>query len=146
MSQLALPLFRRYRSPVTVNPVAGRENPIIVRRTSAKPRHGAFLLPVFYGGCARARFGVAGCLTSRFLTPRTVATQSREKDGGDSSTLGAPPMNHPHALNPSTSHAAAWKARALAALHSNSSLSVRLARYNAAMARARSLEAQEVRP
>lgn len=53
-------------------------------------------------------------------------------------------MNHPNALNPSTSHAAAWKARAFAALHSNSSLSVRLARYNAAMARARSLEAQEV--
>lgn len=43
--------------------------------------------------------------------------------------------------SPST-HAAAWKARALSALRSNSSLSVRLARYNTAMARARALEAQ----
>ena len=42
--------------------------------------------------------------------------------------------------NPSASHAAAWKARALSALHSNSSLSVRLARYNEAMAKARALE------
>lgn len=50
-----------------------------------------------------------------------------------------------HTLNPSTSHAAAWKARAFAALRGNSSLSVRLARYNEAMQRARALEAQEVR-
>ncbi|GLU41964.1 hypothetical protein [Pseudomonas sp. NBRC 100443] len=48
-----------------------------------------------------------------------------------------------NARNPSA-HASAWKARALSALRSNSSLSVRLARYNAAMARARALEAQEV--
>lgn len=44
-----------------------------------------------------------------------------------------------HALNPSA-HASAWKARAIAALHANSSLSVRLARYNEAMAKARALE------
>ena len=42
--------------------------------------------------------------------------------------------------NPST-HAAAWKARAFAALRADSSLSVRLARYNAAMNRAREIEA-----
>ncbi|QFT23559.1 hypothetical protein FIV02_18460 [Pseudomonas sp. THAF187a] len=47
--------------------------------------------------------------------------------------------------NLSASHADAWKARALSALHSNSSLSVRLARYNEAMAKARALESQEVR-
>lgn len=45
--------------------------------------------------------------------------------------------------NPSA-HSSAWKARALSALRSNSSLSVRLARYNAAMARARALDSQEV--
>lgn len=45
-----------------------------------------------------------------------------------------------HTRNPST-HAAAWKARALAALRADSSLSVRLARYNEAMAKARALEA-----
>ncbi len=43
--------------------------------------------------------------------------------------------------NPST-HAAAWKARAFAALRADSSLSVRLRRYSDAMARARELEAQ----
>ncbi len=41
--------------------------------------------------------------------------------------------------NPST-HAAAWKARAFAALRADSSLSVRLRRYNEAMTRARTLE------
>lgn len=48
-----------------------------------------------------------------------------------------------HACNPSTpnSHADAYKAMALAALRADSSLSVRLARYNAAMERARALEA-----
>jgi hypothetical protein len=51
-----------------------------------------------------------------------------------------------NALNPPATqqHAAAWKARAMAALRADSSLSVRLSRYNAAMARARALEAQEV--
>ena len=43
-------------------------------------------------------------------------------------------------LNSSKSHAAAWKARAFAALRADSSLSVRLRRYNEAMTRARSLE------
>lgn len=44
-------------------------------------------------------------------------------------------------INPSSkSHAAAWRARAFAALRANSSLSVRLRRYNEAMARARQLE------
>lgn len=53
-------------------------------------------------------------------------------------------MKHPHALNPSAiqQHAAALKARAFAALRADSSLSVRLARYNVAMAKARELEAQ----
>ncbi|RRV39830.1 hypothetical protein EGJ86_10385 [Pseudomonas sp. o96-267] len=53
-------------------------------------------------------------------------------------------MKHPNALNPSAiqQHAAALKARAFAALHADSSLSVRLARYNVAMAKARELEAQ----
>lgn len=45
-----------------------------------------------------------------------------------------------HTRNPST-HAAAWKARALAALRADSSLSVRLSRYREAMSKARALEA-----
>ena len=47
---------------------------------------------------------------------------------------------HTLTLNPSKSHAAAWKARAFAALRADSSLSVRLARYSVAMAKARALE------
>ena len=46
-----------------------------------------------------------------------------------------------HVLNPSKSRAGAHRARALAALHANSSLATRLARYNDHMAKARALEA-----
>ncbi len=47
-------------------------------------------------------------------------------------------------LNPSCTSAriSAYKARALSALRANSSLSVRLARYNSAMAKARALAAE----
>jgi hypothetical protein len=45
------------------------------------------------------------------------------------------------ARNPSAPHAAAFRAMALAALRADSSLSVRLTRYNHHMARARALEA-----
>ncbi|MDT3721534.1 hypothetical protein [Pseudomonas oryzihabitans] len=52
-------------------------------------------------------------------------------------------MKRSHALNPSPRciRVAAHKAMALAALHANSSLSTRLARYNHHMQRARALEA-----
>lgn len=52
-------------------------------------------------------------------------------------------MTHDPALDPSAlrQRAAAYKARAIASLHADSSLSVRLRRYNAAMTKARALEA-----
>lgn len=51
-------------------------------------------------------------------------------------------MKHLHASNPSTtSRSAAFRAMAFAALRADSSLSVRLARYNAAMVKARALDA-----
>ena len=132
---------RRYGSPVTVNPVAdlGRSN--FSRRYSAPVTiAGAFFASAMsrYGGCAWDTFGCAGCLESRSANPRTAVTIPCLAASGDGSkTLGAPPMQTTR--NPST-HAAAWKARAFAALRSDSSLSVRLRRYNEAMARARSLE------
>lgn len=49
-----------------------------------------------------------------------------------------------HTRNPSSSRAAAYRAMARAALRSDSSLSVRLRRYNEAMSKARALEALEV--
>lgn len=56
-------------------------------------------------------------------------------------------MKQDHARNPSAlqQRAAAHRAMALAALRADSSLSVRLARYNAAMAKARALEAEAER-
>ena len=148
---LAQPQRPRYSAPVAVNPAAGRENPFYkLAHMRPKTIAGAFFVSAMlsHGGRAWAGFGLAGCQLARFLTPRTAVTMSREKDGGSSTTqVGVPPMNHSPALNPSAiqQHAAALKARAFAALHADSSLSVRLARYNAAMARARALEAQEVR-
>lgn len=132
---------RRYGSPVTVNPVAGRRGPNYSRRTGAPhPTAGAFFVPAVscYGGCAWEAFGLAGCLESRSANPRTAATLIRfAANRGSSNTLGAPPMQTTRNLS---THAAAWKARAFAALRADSSLSVRLRRYNEAMARARQLE------
>lgn len=147
-SRLALRRTTRYSPPVAVNPATGFGDPINVRRTGAtKTIAGAFFVPAMplNGGRARETFGSAGCLTSRFANLRTAATHNRLATvrGSSNTTLGAAHMKHTHALNPSTlqSHIAALKARAIAALHANSSLSVRLARYNAAMDRARALEA-----
>lgn len=135
---------RMYRPPVTVNPVAGRGNPNI-KLAHKRPMSiaGAFSMPAMslYGGRAWETFGSAGCQLARFSTPRTAATQSRGKDRGSStSQVGATHMQH--ALNPSRLRAAAHRAMAIAALHANSSLATRLKRYNAAMAKARALDAQ----
>ena len=56
-------------------------------------------------------------------------------------------MKHDPAHNPSAlrDRASAHRAMAVAALHSNSSLAVRLKRYNAAMSKARALEAEAER-
>jgi hypothetical protein len=59
-------------------------------------------------------------------------------DRGGSSVQGASPMSN--ALSPFKNRAAAHRAMALAALHANSSLATRLARYNAHMTKARALE------
>lgn len=48
-------------------------------------------------------------------------------------------------INPFKNRAARYRAQALSALHANSSLSVRLKRCHAAMAKARALESQGVR-
>lgn len=142
MIPLALPRTQRYGLPVTVNPVADLGRSSKSRRYSAHhPIAGAFFVPAAscYGGCAWDSFGGAGCLDSRSANPRTAVTIPCLAASGDGSpNQGASPMKH--ALNPSASHAAAWKARAFAALRGNSSLSVRLARYNEAMQRARALE------
>lgn len=148
MITLALQPARRYGLPVAVNPAAGFGDPISKRRIGAHtPIAGAFFVPAVpcYGGRAWETERSAGFLLPRFANLRTAATHNRLATvrGSSSQAKGATHM-YP-VRNLSASHADAWKARALSALRSNSSLSVRLARYNAAMAKARALETQEVR-
>ena len=140
---LALAMGRGYSSPVLAKSRAdlGRSNR--QRRTSAQAPAGAFLLPVLYGGCARDTFGCAGLLLSRSANPRTAVTLNSLAAAGDGSkTVGALPMHSTTRSRPSQ-RASAWRALAVAALRADSSLAVRLARYNAAMARARQLDTQE---
>ena len=137
---VALSKMGRYSLVVAANSVTGLGNPLNNRRNSAPITiAGAFFASAysFYGGCAWETFGSAGFLLSRFTNLRTAATHSLGNERGSSSTIGVSPM---HALIPLKNRAAAHRAMALAALHANSSLATRLARYNAHMSKARSLE------
>ena len=134
----------RYRPPVAANSAAGFGDPISNRRTGAHTTiAGAFFVPAMpcYGGRAWETFGSAGFLLPRFANPRTAATHNRLATvrGSSSPVTGASPL---HALNPSKIRAYAHRRLALAALRANSSLSVRLARYNHHAEIARALEAQ----
>lgn len=103
---------------------------------------GAFFVSVMscYGGRARETFGSAGFLLPRFANLRTAATHNRLATvrGSSLPVTGATPMS---TLSPSKVRALALRRMAIAALHADSSLSVRLRRYNAAMAKARAIEA-----
>ena len=132
---------RRYGLSVTANSVTGRRNPMSKRRNSAQiTTAGVFFRLQF---CVMAAVcGQASAWPGSFCpgipTPCTAATQSRRKDRGSSSKAkGAPRM---HALTPSAIRAFAHRRMALSALRANSSLSVRVARYNSHMAIARTLE------
>ncbi|MBV4516389.1 hypothetical protein [Pseudomonas kurunegalensis] len=134
----------RYGSPKsTVNPVVGFGRPSRYRRNSAPYTiAGAFFVPAvtLYGGCVQDTFGCAGFLYLRSTNLYTAATHSFGRERGSSqSDTGATPM---HALNPLKIRAYAHRRLALAALRADSSLATRLKRYNAAMAKARALEAQ----
>ena len=132
---------RRYGLPVAANSAIGLGRSRNVRRNSAPITiAGAFFVPAVtcYGGLRGDTFGCAGFLTSRSANPAQPATLIRlAANGGSSSTLGATPMP---TLSPSAIRAFAHRRMALSALRANSSLSVRLARYNSLMAIARTLE------
>lgn len=133
----------RYGSPVAANSATGLGNPISKRRNSAPITiAGAFFVPAVtcYGGCAWEAFVPAGFLLPRFTNLRTAATHSLGNERGSSSAEGASLMKH--ALNPSKIRAHAHRRLAMATLRANSSLSVRLARYNHHAEIARALEAQ----
>lgn len=143
ISLLASSHARRYGLPVTANSVADLGGSISKRRNSAPITiAGAFFVPAIscYGGLRRSTLGCVGFLLPRSANSVQFATLSCLAAGrGGSSAKGATPMKH--ALNPSIIRAFAHRRMALSALRANSSLSVRLARYNVHMAIVRTLEA-----
>lgn len=135
---------RMYRRNRVANMATRRRN----RRTNStkalmRPHQNwGFFMPAVscYGGTYRAGLSVSFVAGSVPIpTPVRSATITRRKVcGGPLTHKGTDHMKHAHSS--SNSHAAAWRARALAALRSDSSLATRLARYNAHMERARALQ------
>ena len=113
---------------------------------------GAFFVPAVhrYGGCVWETARSAGFLLPRFASLHTVTTLNRLATiRGDSKAKGVSPMSNTTqgASAPSllSRHiAAAHRRMAIAALRADSSVSVRLARYNQHMTKARGLESVEV--
>lgn len=142
-SRVAKSRVRRYRSPVAANSATGFSSSNSKRRNSAPITiAGAFFVPAVpcYGGCAQDTFGCAGFRLLRSANLRTAVTNSFSSERGSSHEVnGAPPMT---ALIPPAIRALAHRRMALSALRANSSLSVRLKRYNAHMDIVRALEAQ----
>lgn len=134
----------RYGSDVAAKSANGLGGPNCTRRNSAPMMiAGAFFVPAFlcYGGLRRSTLGCAGLLVRRSANPVQSATLiCLAADRGGSSVQGASQMKY--ALSPSAIRAFAHRRLALSALRANSSLSVRLARYNSHMAIVRTLEAQ----
>lgn len=143
ITEVASNRAHRYCLPVAANSATGFGDPESKRRTGAPITiAGAFFVPAHpvYGGCAQETLGSAGFLLPRFANLRTAATLIRLATiSGSSSAKGARPMTN---IIPPAIRLAAHKAMALAALRANSSLSVRLKRYNHHMDQARALEAQ----
>lgn len=140
---IAVASSRRYCASVAANSATGRRNPKISRRNGAQITTAGVFFRLQYSVMA-AVCGQASAWPGAYYpgipTLHTAATQSRRKDGGGSTLkVGAPPMT---ALIPSKIRALAHRRMALSALRANSSLSVRLSRYNAHMTIVRTLEAQ----
>jgi hypothetical protein len=135
--------FRGYRSPVAAKSATGLGRPNRYRRNSAPITiAGAFFVPAVlcYGSCVQDTLGCAGYLYLRSTNLCTAATHSFGRERGSSNFgIGAPPM---HTLIPSKIRALAHRRMALSALRANSSLSVRLKRYNHHMDQVRALESQ----
>ncbi|WP_340675696.1 hypothetical protein [Paraperlucidibaca sp.] len=121
------------------------------RRISATNTVGAFFVPAVssYGGCARDTFGCADFLDYRSANSRTVTTSTcLAASRGDSNNLGVSLMqNTTQGASAPTSllrKITAHRRMAFAALRADSSTSVRLARYNQHMSKARALAVVEV--
>lgn len=137
--------FHGYRSPVAAKSATDLGGSTSRRRDSAPITiAGAFFVPASlrYGGLRRSTLGCAGLRLPRSANPMQLATLIclAAERGGSSEVNGATPMKQ--ALIPSAIRALAHRRMALSALRANSSLSVRLKRYNHHMDQARALEAQ----
>jgi hypothetical protein len=141
---LASSRSRRYGLPVAANSATDLGGSNSKRRNSAPITiAGAFFVPAFscYGGLRRSTFGCAGFRLPRSANPVQFATPfCLAAERGGSKVNGASPLKH--VLSPSKIRAFAHRRMALSALRANSSLSVRLARFNAHMAIVRTLETQ----
>jgi hypothetical protein len=130
-----------YRPPVAANSATGFGRPTSKRRNSAPiTTAGAFfvLADPCYGGCAQDTFGCAGFRLPWSTNLRTAATHSFGRERGSSFQVnGVTPL---YALIPQQIRALAHRRMALSALHANSSLSVRLRRWNHHMTIVRALE------
>lgn len=137
-NSVAIGDFRGYRSPVAVNSAIRVWKPGKHEEHKLHLSARSFFSPAFYGGAVREDFGPVG-----FLLPRSSTLVQRYRlscgsETGSSSAKGASPMT---TLIPSKIRAIAHRRMALSALRANSSLSVRLKRYNHHMTIVRSLEA-----
>jgi hypothetical protein len=146
---------RRYGSPVVANSATRVWRPSKeIDAQASYPKADAFFMSTIscYGGCAWETFGSAGFQFPRFANLRTAATHNRlaTTRGSSKNEIGAVPMQFSPTQDPSVligktrAHRAMAMAMAMAmaALRADSSLSVRLKRYNAHMAIVRALELQ----
>jgi hypothetical protein len=143
ISFLASSHARRYGLSVAANSTTDLGGSNSKRRNSAPITiAGAFFVSAFscYGGLRRSTFGCAGFRLPRSANPVQLATLPclAADRSGSSEVNGATPMKR--TLIPSKVRAFAHRRMALSAIRANSSLSVRLARYNAHMAIVRTLE------
>lgn len=135
---------RMYRPPVAANSATGFGDPSNLAHKRPITTVGVFLCPQFRV-MAAVRGRPSGLPGSKFPV-RQPAHSCHHSFGDDSwqlhTKLGVVPVQDAIAVSVIRIRAAAHRAMAIAALHADSSLSVRLKRYNAAMAKARALEAQ----
>ncbi len=140
---LASSRTRRYGLSVAANSATDLGGSNSKRRNSAPITiAGAFFAPAFscYGGLRRSTLGCAGFRLPRSANPVQLATLLclAAVRSGSNEVNGATSMKY--ALIPSAIRALAHRRMALSALRANSSLSVRLARYNTHMTIVRTLE------
>lgn len=135
--------LRGYRSPVAANSATGFGDPTCIGAQAPIFRQQALFLCLSSRVMAAVRGRPSG-LPGSYAPVRQPAYSCHPKSFGDDQwqlqlCIGASPMT---ALIPSKIRALAHRKMALSALRANSSLSVRLKRYNQHMDQARALEAQ----